>query len=55
MAHFSLQSDPDDNPHFRRDWGDGPTLIVLRSEKSDLAKPITKTEGANAAKPEVSA
>ncbi len=55
MPHFSLQSDPDDNPQFRRDWGDGQVFIRLRSEKPDLPKPITKTKGAKAAEPKAAA
>ena len=55
MAHFSLQSDPDDNPQFRRDWGDGPVYINFRSKKAKPTRPITKINGAKAAEPKAAA
>ena len=55
MPHYSVQSDPDDNPHFQRDWGDGPVFIRLRSERLDPPTTLTKTEDAKAAEPKAAA
>ena len=44
MPHYSVQSDADDNPQFRRDWGAGPALIRFRSEQSKPARPTGKTD-----------
>ena len=42
MSRFQNYSDPDDNPGFRRDWGDGPVHIQFRSEISNPKKPTGK-------------
>ena len=55
MSHYSNQSDPDDNPQFRRDWGDGPVYINFCSKKAKPTRPIPKTKGAKAAEPKAAA
>ena len=55
MSRFSNYADPNANPNFCRDWGDGPVHTKLRSEKSKPKQSITKTEDSKAAEPKAAA